>query len=123
MKHKDEIVYFMRAGSTFSPKYTSLFWMGDQLPSFDKYDGLQSALIGQLNGGLSGFTLGHSDIGGYTTIDQFDQYHLPMLNQKRSKELLQRWIEMNTFSDMMMRTHIGIKPDQMVQVYDSEDIA
>ena len=49
---------------------TSTFWMGDQLPTFDKYDGMQSALIGQLNGGLCGFTHSHSDIGGYTnTID------------------------------------------------------
>ncbi len=58
----------MRAGTAKSPKHTSMFWMGDQLPTFDRFDGLHSALIGQLNGGLSGFTLGHSDIGGYTNI-------------------------------------------------------
>lgn len=27
----DEIMYFMRAGFTFSPQYTSLFWLGDQV--------------------------------------------------------------------------------------------
>jgi len=36
----------MRAATTLSPAYTSLFWMGDQLPTYDKYDGLHSALIG-----------------------------------------------------------------------------
>jgi len=43
--------------------------MGDQLVSYDKYDGMQSAMIGLLNSGLSGFGLGHSDIGGYTVVD------------------------------------------------------
>jgi alpha-glucosidase (family GH31 glycosyl hydrolase) len=50
-----------------SPSVTSLFWMGDQLTTFDRYDGMHSALIGLLNGGYSGFSIGHSDIGGYTT--------------------------------------------------------
>jgi alpha-glucosidase len=70
----DEIVYFMRAGSTHSPSVTSLYWMGDQLPTFDKFDGLHSALIGMLNGGISGFGIGHSDIGGYTSLN--DTEHL-----------------------------------------------
>jgi alpha-glucosidase len=60
----------MRAGSTMSPGKTSLYWMGDQLPTLDKYDGLHSALIGILNGGVCGFGLSHSDIGGYTAINQ-----------------------------------------------------
>jgi len=64
----EDIVYFMRSGSTVSPQDTSLFWMGDQMPTFDQHDGLQSAMMGILNGGLSGLTLGHSDIGGYTTV-------------------------------------------------------
>ena len=43
--------------------------MGDQCHTWDRHDGLHSALIGILNGGLSGFSLGHSDVGGYTTVD------------------------------------------------------
>lgn len=66
----DEIVYWMRAATGLSPKDTGIFWMGDQLVSLDKYDGLQSAMIGQLNGGLSGFSLGHSDVGGYTVVNE-----------------------------------------------------
>jgi alpha-glucosidase len=58
----------MRSGDSRSPADTTLFWMGDQIPTWDKYDGLWSALIGLLNGGMSGYTIGHSDIGGYTTI-------------------------------------------------------
>jgi alpha-glucosidase len=41
-----EVFYFMRAGTTRSPSMTSVFWMGDQLPTFDRQDGLHSALIG-----------------------------------------------------------------------------
>lgn len=104
--HKDDIIPFMRSGQTNSPSMTKLFWMGDQMPTFDQYDGLWSAFIGQLNGGLSGFTLGHSDIGGYTTVYVVDGLY----QYSRSKELLLRWIESNTFSDMIMRTHIGLKP-------------
>jgi alpha-glucosidase len=105
----------MRSGSSTSPKNTRLFWMGDQLPTFDEYDGLWSALIGQLNGGLSGFTLGHSDIGGYTTI--LEPYTHGLLDYVRTKELLLRWIEMSTFSDMIMRTHGGVIPADMYQIW------
>ena len=66
---QNETVYFMRAGSTLAPGVTSLYWMGDQLPTLDRYDGLHSALIGLLNGGICGFGLGHSDIGGYTSLN------------------------------------------------------
>lgn len=87
------------------------------MPTFDEHDGLWSALIGQLNGGLSGFTLGHSDIGGYTTI-----YYVGGLYQyTRSKELLLRWTESSTFSDMIMRTHIGLKAQRMYQIWDDPD--
>jgi len=38
--------------------------MGDQLMNWDSRDGIEGALIGMLNSGVSGITLGHSDIGG-----------------------------------------------------------
>jgi alpha-glucosidase len=107
--HADQIVPWMRAGNSVSPKDTVLFWMGDQLPTFDQHDGLWSAMIGLLNGGMSGYTLGHSDIGGYTTISVLNG----LVQYKRSKELLFRWTEMSTFSDMIMRTHPGVIPDLM----------
>lgn len=58
----------MRSGSVFSPGVTSLFWLGDQLVSWDQYDGLGSCIIGLLSSGMVGFTLTHSDIGGYTAL-------------------------------------------------------
>jgi len=65
----DDILPFMRAGTGKSAKSTRLYWMGDQLVTYDHYDGMQSAMIGLMNGGLSGMTMGHSDIGGYTSVN------------------------------------------------------
>lgn len=105
--HKeDEVVYFMRAGSTMSPGQTSLFWMGDQLPTFDRYDGLHSALIGLLNGGMSGFALGHSDIGGYTSLNDTAN----LMYVRRDEQILIRWMEMSAFSDAIFRTHPSNNP-------------
>ena len=87
--------------------------MGDQLTTLDKMDGLQSALIGQMNGGVSGLTIGHSDIGGYTSVIE-KKFGVTFMEYTRSKETLQRWIEMNTFSDPIMRTHPSNIPEAQV---------
>lgn len=115
----DETVYFMRSGTYTSPAKTRLYWMGDQLPTLDKFDGLHSALIGLLNGGVVGFGLGHSDIGGYTSVDDVNNY----LVYRRDEEILMRWCEMNAFSDAVFRTHPSNKPDFNVQVWDSDKLS
>lgn len=102
-----------------SPKYTSLFWMGDQLPTFDRYDGLHSALIGLLNGGMSGFSLGHSDIGGYTSLNDTANLNY----YRRDEQILIRWMEMSAFSDAIFRTHPSNNPDFNAQIWDNEKIA
>lgn len=66
----------MRSGSTFSPTVTPMFWLGDQLVSWDQFDGLGSAIVGLINSGMVGFSLTHSDIGGYTAIKV---HNLPFL--------------------------------------------
>ena len=112
----EDIVYFMRAATARSPKNTRLFWMGDQNTSYDAYDGMQSAMVDLLNSGLSGFGIGHSDIGGYTVVDE------PLVQKvTRSKELLWRWIEMSTFSDMVMRSHPSSSPDKSFQIWDDDE--
>lgn len=98
-----EIVFFMRAGYTQSPRYSTLFWLGDQLVTWDRYDGIKTAVTGLLSGGISGYSLNHSDIGGYTTITH------PIRNYHRSKELFMRWAELNAFSTVY-RTHEGNRP-------------
>jgi len=63
-----------------------------------------------MNGGVSGATIGHSDIGGYTSIIE-KKFGITFLEYTRSKETLQRWIEMNTFSDPMLRSHPSNIPE------------
>lgn len=113
----DDIVFFTRAGFTRSPRYSTLFWEGDQLVSWDADDGLRSAVTGLLSSGISGMAFNHSDIGGYTTITN------PLMNYHRSRELLMRWMELSAFTTVY-RTHEGNRPDDNAQFYsDAETLA
>lgn len=109
----DSLVFFMRAGYTRSPRYATLFWLGDQLTSWDRHDGIKTAVTGMLSGGLSGFSLTHSDVGGYTAIGN------PLLNIHRSRELLMRWAELAAFTPVF-RTHEGNRPALNHQIYDDD---
>lgn len=100
----DEVVFFSRSGFTRSPGTTRLFWLGDQLCSWDRHDGLKSALTGLISGGISGFSLNHGDAGGYTNIRVG-----PAVFFRRTKELLLRWMELMAFS-AVLRTHEGLVP-------------
>ena len=91
--------------------------MGDQLTTFDRFDGMDSALTGLLNGGASGFAFGHSDIGGYTSIAS------PVESVYRDKEVLLRWTEMCAFSDIIMRSHPSNLPDPNSQIYSDSQTA
>lgn len=113
----DDAVFFMRSGYTKSPGLSPLFWVGDQLVTFDGDDGLKSAIKGMLSGGISGYSLNHSDIGGFTTISVL------FVNVHRSKELLLRWMEANAFTSVF-RTHEGSGPAENAQFYtDDETLA
>jgi alpha-glucosidase (family GH31 glycosyl hydrolase) len=113
----DDIVFFNRSGYTKSPHYSTLFWVGDQLVDWDEHDGIKSAVTGLLSSGLSGYSLEHSDIGGYTAIDN------PLLKYHRSRELLLRWIELGAFTTVF-RTHEGNIPEVNHQIYsDRETLA
>jgi len=104
---QDEIVYFARSGYAKNPGVTRLMWMGDQLVNWDGNDGMKSAVKGMLSGGLSGYSLTHSDIGGYTNI---------VILFKRSRELLLRWMELGAFT-CVYRTHEGLRPEDNAQFY------
>jgi len=107
---RDDILFFTRAGYTQMPKYTRLEWLGDQLVDFGGDDGMYSALKGMLSGGLSGVSLNHSDIGGFTTINVI------VFRVTRTQELFFRWAEMNAFS-AAYRTHDGIRPQDNHQFH------
>lgn len=107
-----ELFFFMRSAFSRSPGLTTSLWAGDQMVTWDADDGLHSALLGLLSGGLSGFSLNHSDTGGYTTITS------PLKNYHRDEELLLRWMEFSAFTSLL-RSHEGNRPDANQQVYSS----
>jgi alpha-glucosidase len=111
-----KVLVFNRSGHTRSPAYSLLLWEGDQLTTWDKYDGLVSALHGLIGGGFSGIALNHSDVGGYTSLSRF------RLGYLRERELLHRWTEMAAFT-AVLRTHEGNQPEEgNAQVYDDASI-
>jgi len=110
----DDIVFFNRSGYSKSPRYSTLFWVGDQLVDWDRHDGIKSAVTGLLSSGLSGYSLEHTDIGGYTAIDN------PVFEYHRSKELLLRWIELGAFTTIF-RTHEGNIPEVNHQIYSDKE--
>jgi alpha-glucosidase len=114
----DDIVFFSRSGYTRSPGLTTLFWLGDQLVTWDKYDGIKTAVTGLLSSGLSGYSLNHSDIGGYTTVPSPASWLIS--HRYRSKELMQRWTELNAFTTIF-RTHEGNRPEANHQFNTDEE--
>ena len=109
---ESEGVFWSRSASAKSPRFSSLFWLGDQLVSWDAHDGMKSALCGMLSGGLSGLALSHSDVGGYTATP----------GNSRGVELLKRWMELSALSDAVFRTHQGNRPFHNAQPWDSDDL-
>ena len=108
----DEGVFWSRSASALSPRFSSLFWLGDQLVSWDAHDGMKSALSGMLSGGLSGLAFSHSDIGGYTATP----------GNARGVELLKRWMELSALADAVFRTHQGNRPFHNAQPWDGDDL-
>lgn len=109
-----DYVTFFRSGFTRSPGNAGLFWLGDQCVTWDRFDGLASALTGLLSGGFSGFALNHGDVGGYTST-------LPPLPiTVRTPELLARWGELMAFT-AVLRSHEGNRPQHNVQVYSTAE--
>jgi len=116
-KKDGQIVFFTRAGYSYSAKYSTAFWLGDQMVSFGKDDGLASTIVGLNSSGVSGISINHSDIGGYTGIKALPKWISPY---DREKELTERWTEMNAFTPIF-RTHEGNIPKRFHQVYRDAD--
>lgn len=110
----DDGFVFMRGGLLGSHRHVHAFWLGDQLTTWDRYDGLHSTIIGLITSGLSGALVNHSDIGGLSNL------RFPLVTHiKRTKELFHRWMHMNAFTPIF-RTHEGLRPDQAHQFHSDE---
>lgn len=110
----DEVVFFMRSGNIHSPSVSRAFWLGDQMVTWDAYDGLATVVFGMLSSGLSGYSHTHSDIGGYTAIEYFPFEYI------RRKELFMRWCELAAFTTMY-RSHLGTLPEKNWQFNSDKD--
>lgn len=133
-------IFMTRSGFIHSPSMVSVFALSPQNTSWDTHDGLQSAVIGLLNSGVSGISLSHADIGGTTSLhfpvsalshwllpkelalaEVADTDTAPAFALRRSPELLQRWVEFSAYTPLL-RTGEGLTPDINAQVYDSDDL-
>lgn len=114
-----ENVFFVRSAGLRSPGFATLFWLGDQMTTWDEHDGLKSAITGVLSGGLSGLALNHGDIGGLIGMQRKIMGYR-FIDIHRDRELLQRWLEMSAFT-AVFRTHEGNNPGINHQFY-TDDI-
>ncbi len=65
---ENEINFHSRSGYTFSSKYSTGFFTGDQLNTWDDYGGFKTTVNALISGGLSGFQFFIFTYGGYWTI-------------------------------------------------------
>jgi len=113
MGKSGDFLVFNRSGHLRTPGVSLMVWEGDQLTTWDDFDGMGSALRGLVGSGFSGIALNHSDTGGYTSLAAVGTGYV------RSAELLRRWTEMNAFT-ALLRTHEGNQPGSTLQVYTDE---
>ncbi|MCL4478929.1 MAG: hypothetical protein M1381_07515 [Deltaproteobacteria bacterium] len=91
-----DFVFFMRSGYLGSQPYQPVIWAGDQNTDFDTQFGFPTAIIANLNMGISGVPIVTSDIAGYISLSC----------PPSTKELYFRWTELGCFTPVM-RTHNG----------------
>lgn len=108
-----DILIFNRSGFNESAKYSTSFWVGDQMANYGVNDGMLSAICALNSSGMSGIGINHTDIGGYTAIKFGPFKHL------RDRDILYRWMEMAAFTPIF-RTHEGLRPDDMSQFYSDD---
>ncbi len=104
----DDVLFFSRSGNLKSPGTTRAFWVGDQMVSWDAFDGLKTVVPAMTSSGLSGWSLQHSDTGGFTSVSLGPVKHV------RTPELFKRWAELNTYTPLL-RTHSTNLPDKNPQ--------
>lgn len=101
---ENELLVFHRSGNINSPRYARLFWTGDQLVNWDDKDGLKTVIPALTSSGLSGWSLSHSEVGGYLSVE------MVLARYNRSQELFSRWLEISAFT-AILRTHSSNRPE------------
>lgn len=98
--NRGKVLTFSRSASLFSNQVSCAYWAGDQNPTFDKYDGMASSINALITSGISGMSISHTDIGGFTTL------MTPIYKLTRSKEVMFRWLDYAALTPIF-RTHDG----------------
>lgn len=112
---ESDFFVFSRSGGAGGNHHAVCYWTGDQTPTFDRHDGLASSITGILSGGISGMSINHTDIGGFTTLIT------PVYKLVRTKEVMFRWLEYAAFTPVF-RTHDGnYSSDLVYQFYNDEE--
>lgn len=112
---RGRVLTFHRSAAMGSSRYATAYWAGDQNPTFDRHDGMLSGLTALLTSGISGMSINHTDIGGFTTLIT------PIYRLTRKKEVMLRWLEFAAFTPVF-RTHDGNYANpQNYQFYYDED--
>jgi len=98
--NRGKVLTFSRSACLFSNQVSCAYWAGDQNPTYDKYDGLASAVNAIISSGISGMSISHTDIGGFTTL------MTPVYKLTRKKEVMFRWLDFAALTPIF-RTHDG----------------
>lgn len=129
-----EIMFFSRSGWMRAPAHISLFWLGDQMVSWDGCDGLQSTILASHFRIIGSFSCAlryrRTNVSKFFTsfiIESCLFHHLqhitPFYRLVRSEELLLRWIEISAFGSAVFRTHVGLSISPLnAQIYSSQRI-
>lgn len=96
-RQKRPVVRFQRSGWRGSARCAQVVWNGDPSTTFG-FDGLESAVYGALNLGLSGVSTWGSDIGGFFALGP----------RALTPELLKRWVQFGAASAVMRTQRNGI---------------
>jgi alpha-glucosidase (family GH31 glycosyl hydrolase) len=104
------LVRFQRSGWTGTARCSVNVWGGDPTTVWG-FDGLRSAVTQALTIGMSGVARWGSDIGGYNSFGA---------DERLSRELLNRWIELGAVSGVMRtkRSGIALPAYERPQVFD-----
>ena len=108
------VVRFQRSGWRGAARCAQVVWNGDPSTAFG-FDGLESAVFGALNMGLSGVSTWGSDIGGFFALGP----------RALTPELLKRWVQFGAASTVMrtQRNGAAVPPKVRPQVEEPGQIA
>lgn len=113
---QDEVNFWSRSGYTLSPRYSTGFFNGDQLNSWDEYDGIKTIVNAILSGGLSGVPFYRFSYSGFWSINLKNFFAklppetqrkipadiIPQIRYENSQEHVARRVELATFASYSM---------------------